>query len=81
MKLNLLYDFTLKHIDKLLHFLVTFMLAIVFGKITLAIGIVVAVVLSIIKEIIDQLSYGGWSWLDLLADVLGIMFAIFIVLI
>lgn len=72
-------DFAQKNIDKILHFLVCY--AIVFTSIAFGhpyIGLIIAVLLSFCKELYDKISYNGWSWFDLLADLIGIISGILI---
>lgn len=68
-----------RHADKVLHFLACYGLTMTFilagnGSI----GVILAVILSIAKELFDQWSYGGFSWGDILADVIGILSALII---
>ena len=66
-----------KNVDKVLHFLVTYavtMSFIAYGY--WLVGIVLSVVLSIAKELLDQYLYKGFSWRDILADVIGIACAL-----
>ena len=63
--MNRIYEWLLKHVDKILHLTVSYMLASLFG-------IWIAVGLGILKEVYDQIKYKGWSWGDLIADGIGI---------
>lgn len=68
-----------KHADKVLHFLACYGLTITFVLAgNWSIGVILAVILSIAKELFDQWSYGGFSWGDILADVIGILSALII---
>lgn len=73
----------LKGTDKLLHFLVNLFSTIIFG-LTLGImfGISISVLLSIGKELYDQIRPNGtdWDWNDILADLVGILLGLFIIL-
>ena len=68
-----------RHADKVLHFLacygVTFTF-IAYGNYFA--GVLTALLLSILKECYDQWSYGGFSWGDILADLVGIATALVI---
>lgn len=66
-----------KNVDKALHFLTTYavtMSFIAYGY-WLA-GVVLSAALSIAKELLDQYLYKGFSWRDILADVVGIACAL-----
>ena len=66
-----------KNVDKVLHFLVTYavtMSFIAYGY-WLA-GVVLSLILSVAKELLDQYLYKGFSWGDILADVVGIACAL-----
>ena len=68
-----------KHADKMLHFLVCYGLTMTFMLAdNWSMGVILAVILSIAKELFDQWSYGGFSWGDILADVIGILSALII---
>lgn len=63
--------------DKLLHILVNVLIVSIFSLIIGTLGAVfIAALVSIIKEYYDQIRYKGWSNLDLLADLLGILIGI-----
>lgn len=67
-------------LDKVLHLFVSFILVLVlsipFTPVT-AVGSTFAI--GILKEVYDQISYNGWSWGDIVANVLGIAFAFIII--
>lgn len=63
--------------DKLLHILVNVLIVSIFSLIIGTWGAVfIAALISITKEYYDQIRYKGWSNLDLLADLLGILIGI-----
>lgn len=63
--------------DKLLHILVNVLIVSIFSLIIGTWGAVfIAALVSITKEYYDQIRYKGWSNLDLLADLLGILIGI-----
>ena len=66
--------------DKVLHFLVSFFIYMVLERLTGSVfwSTFITLMIGVIKETIDQIEYGGWSWGDLLADVIGIIVAIWI---
>ena len=69
-------------IDKITHFFVSYAMIL---TLTLFIGIVPSVVITLItgmaKELYDKHDYGLFSWPDLIADMLGILAAIVVILI
>jgi len=63
--------------DKVLHFLVCFVVAFVFSFVNPIFGASVALVLGLYKEFTDSHKANNyWSWGDLLADGIGIAIAI-----
>jgi hypothetical protein len=42
-------------------------------------GISVALIVSLSKEPYDEIKYKGWSWDDLIADLIGIVLGIIVV--
>lgn len=68
------------YLDKVLHFFISFalvfVLSIPFTPVT-AVGFTFAI--GILKEVYDQISYGGWSWGDIIANILGIALAFAII--
>ena len=42
-------------------------------------GISVALIASLSKELYDEIKYKGWSWDDLIADLIGIVLGIIVV--
>ena len=63
--INLIKEWLVANIDKILHLAVSYMIASLFG-------IWIAAIAGIAKEVYDQVSYKGWSWGDLIADGIGI---------
>ena len=63
--IELIKEWLVANIDKILHLAVSYMIASLFG-------IWIAIMAGIAKEIYDQVRYKGWSWGDLIADGLGI---------
>lgn len=73
----------LKEQDKLLHFLVNLFSTILFGLILgIIYGICIPILISIGKEAYDYFRPNGtgWDWNDIIADVIGILLGIFIIL-
>lgn len=63
--------------DKVLHFLVCFVITFALSWINVVITVIFALILSFYKEFMDMNEKGNyWSWGDILADVLGILAAI-----
>ena len=62
--------------DKILHFLATFTITVLFGQINIIIGIFVSLIASFGKELYDEYKYKGWDWDDILADLFGIVIGI-----
>lgn len=61
--------------DKVLHFLVCFVIAFVLSFVNPIFGVVVALIIGLYKEFTDSHKLGNyWSWGDILADCLGIVF-------
>ena len=61
--------------DKVLHFLVCFLVTFILSFIKPIFGAVVALILGLYKEVTDSHKVGNyWSWGDILADILGIIF-------
>lgn len=72
-------DFAQKNIDKILHFLVCYVIVFTFIAFEhLFIGLAIAIVLSFCKEFYDKISYNGWSWADLIADSIGILLGVLV---
>lgn len=75
-----IYSCIMRHTDKLLHFLLSNFIVIVFFLVLpLGYAILIAALFGIGKEAYDQWSYQGWSWYDLIADSLGIVSAYLII--
>jgi uncharacterized membrane protein YjdF len=68
--------------DKIIHFIVCFVLAVLAALITnsIIIGWLSAVVVGIAKELYDRYSYGLFDIKDLMADILGATCGILILL-
>ena len=64
--------------DKLLHFSFSWAITLTACLFLGWWGIVIGVVAGVAKEIYDQVSYGGWSWGDLLAVGIGIALSVLI---
>ena len=63
--------------DKVLHFLVSFVIAFPLMAVNIYLAIGVTLAIGLYKEFIDSHKEGNyWSWGDLLADILGIFFAV-----
>ena len=61
--------------DKVLHFLVCFIVTFGLSFINPIFGACVALIIGLYKEFTDSHKVGNyWSWGDILADVLGIIF-------
>lgn len=61
--------------DKILHFLVCFVITFMLSFISPIFGAFVALVLGLYKEFTDSHKVGNcWSWGDILADIIGIVF-------
>lgn len=69
--------------DKLLHLLVNLTIVIVFGLLSgIVIGVGLAVIASLSKEVYDEYrpNGSGWDWDDIVADIIGILLGLFIIL-
>ena len=75
-----LKQFVSANVDKLLHFLVSYLLTTVVVPLTGFLGIAVVLFIGLFKEIIDEYDYGGFSLGDLVADILGLVFGMFVLL-
>lgn len=65
--------------DKILHMICCFAIVVIFGLIlNIVSGIALALTASFGKEAYDEVKYKGWSWDDLLADLLGIVLGILV---
>lgn len=65
--------------DKILHMICCFAIVVIFGLIlNIVSGITLALIASFGKETHDEVKYKGWSWDDLLADLLGIVLGILV---
>nr|DAI51220.1 MAG TPA: putative periplasmic lipoprotein [Caudoviricetes sp.]DAQ75777.1 MAG TPA: putative periplasmic lipoprotein [Caudoviricetes sp.] len=65
--------------DKVLHLIYCFAIVVIFGSIMNVVsGIALALIASFGKEAYDEVKYKGWSWDDLLADLIGIVLGILV---
>lgn len=72
----------LKQSDKLKHCLVNLLVMLIAGSINIWLGIGLAVGLSLGKEYGDSKALGNkWDWYDILADAIGIVIGLILVLI
>ena len=63
--------------DKVLHFLVCFVITFALSWVNVIIAVIFALILSFYKEFMDMNEKGNfWSWGDILADIIGIVFAL-----
>ena len=66
--------------DKVLHLICNFIIVVVLGfTFNIVTGISVALIASLSKELYDEIKYKGWSWDDLMADLIGIVLGIIVV--
>ena len=66
--------------DKVLHLICNFIIVVVFGfTFNIVTGISIALITSLSKELYDEIKYKGWSWDDLIADLIGIVLGIIVV--
>ncbi len=64
------------HLDWIVHGLMEFFIVMwVTLFLNLWFGLGVGVFLGVLKEFIDEVSYGGWDWHDLIADAIGMALA------
>lgn len=69
--------------DKLLHFLINLFSTILFGLIFgIMYGISISLLISIGKELYDKFRPNGtgWDWKDIIADLIGIILGILIII-
>lgn len=72
-----MFEYIYKHIDKIYHFLTTFMLVNLISHINLILAILVTLALSIYKEIRDSKQPNNYFDIkDLIADILGMLLGI-----
>jgi hypothetical protein len=67
--------------DKILHIICCFAIVVIFGLVlNIVSGITIALIASFGKEVYDEVrpNGSGWSWDDILADLLGIVLGILI---
>lgn len=66
--------------DKVLHLICNFIIVVVLGfAFNIVTGISIALIASLSKELYDEIKYKGWSWDDLIADLIGIVLGIIVV--
>lgn len=66
--------------DKVLHLICNFIIVVVLGfTFNIVTGISVALIVSLSKELYDEIKYKGWSWDDLIVDLIGIVLGIIVV--
>lgn len=66
--------------DKVLHLICNFIIVVVLGfTFNIVTGISVALIASLSKELYDEIKYKGWSWDDLIVDLIGIVLGIIVV--
>jgi hypothetical protein len=64
----------MKHLDKIAHFSVSFVIVACLNVLVgMWLALIITLAVGVCKELYDQYSYGGFSCLDLLADVSGIL--------
>ncbi len=69
-------DWINKHLDWIVHGLTEFFIVMwVTLFLNLWFGLGVGVFLGILKEFVDEVTYDGWDWHDLIADAVGILLA------
>lgn len=66
--------------DKVLHLICNFIIVVVLGfTFNIVTGISIALIASLSKELYDEIKYKGWSWDDLIADLIGIVLGIIVI--
>lgn len=66
--------------DKVLHLICNFIIVVVLGfTFNIVTGISIALIASLSKELYDEIKYKGWSWDDLIVDLIGIVLGIIVV--
>lgn len=69
--------------DKILHFICCFLIVIIVGVMSLpVIGLSAGIIVALLKETYDEFREGGtgWDWKDIIADFIGIILGILIIL-
>lgn len=72
-----------KHRDKIYHLVVNVLMMLIIGIIfNIVSAIIVSILVSISKELYDEIyeDGSGWDWYDLIADAIGIVIGILILL-
>ena len=65
--------------DKILRIICCFAIVVIFGLVlNIVSGIALALIASFGKEAYDEVKYKGWSWDDLLADLIGIVLGVLV---
>lgn len=78
---NILTNFTQR--DKIYHITVNFIIVLILGVLFgPAIGLASSIIVSLGKEIYDEYRPNGtgWDWKDLLADLIGMIIGLFVIL-
>lgn len=73
----------IKSNDKLAHLLVNLFIVVLFGWLFgVVIGLSLAIIASLCKETYDEFRPNGtgWDWKDIIADIIGILIGLFILL-
>lgn len=66
--------------DKVLRLICNFIIVVVLGfTFNIVTGISIALITSLSKELYDEIKYKGWSWDNLIADLIGIALGIIVV--
>ena len=64
----------MKHLDKIAHFSVSFVIVSLLSQImVILLAVLLTFLIGVAKEFYDEYTYGGFSILDLGADILGIL--------
>nr|DAX08760.1 MAG TPA: putative periplasmic lipoprotein [Bacteriophage sp.] len=68
--------------DKLKHVIINFAIVLIVGVFNLKVGVALAIVASISKELYDKFRSNGtgWDWKDIIADLIGIILGILIII-
>lgn len=68
--------------DKVKHVLVNFAIVLIVGLFNIKVGVALAIVASISKELYDKFRPNGtgWDWKDIVADLIGIVIGILILI-
>lgn len=68
--------------DKLKHVIFNFAIVLIVGIFNLKVGVALAILASISKELYDKFRPNGteWDWKDIIADLIGIILGILIII-